>query len=181
MLKLKDTQKFGCEKEKIMKKFVISAIIILAALLISVFAVINSSNLTNGTAIIVEDNFILTFLAILASIVVLVATYLYSKAEEIRLALLNEKIEIDSCFKGIFKETRDDVIIVLSSLIVCYLIILFRDVDFPLLKYSLISKMQVISIIKLAAAILTFIATADVFIAVFNLMEIQRKINEGQL
>ena len=162
-----------------MKKF-ITSIIIFITLLFSVFAVINSSSLSNGAATTVEDNFILTFLAILAVVVTVSAFFLYLNAEKLR-STLTGKMEFNCYFRKMFKETRENVLMVLSSLIVCYLVVLSRDIDFPILKYPSnfwLSKLQLISVIKLSVTILTLTATADIFIAIFNLTEIRRNVRE---
>jgi len=168
-----------------MKK-IITVIIIFCSLVLQIVFVLNSEALSNGTAKIVDDEFILTFLGMFASLSIAVIAFLYSNVEKIRATLLksnqNKKTEIESQFDKIFKELKDDTLLTLITLIICFFVIVFRDIDFSFIKISIvgITKMQMVSIIKVSLILLTFIAITDIFIALFNLIKASKEIELSQ-
>ena len=163
-----------------MKK-IFSAVIILVVFIISIIFVLNSQALSNGSASIVEDNFILTFLGMFASLTIAVMAFLYSNVEKLWLTLINanhgKKIEIEIQFKKIFKELKGDTLMTLINLIICFFVIIFRDINVNFIKISIdgITKMQLVSIIKLSLIFLTFIAIIDIFLALFNLINASKQ------
>lgn len=168
-----------------MKK-VITAGIILLVVIISIIFVFNSQALSNGTATIIEDNFILTFLGMFASLAIAVIAFLYSNVEKIRATLIkanqNKKAVIEIQFEKIFKELKDNTLLNLITLITCFFVIVFRDIDISFIKISIegITKMQMVSIVKLSLIMLTFIAITDIFIALFNLIKVSKEIEISQ-
>lgn len=168
-----------------MKK-TITAIIIFGSLILSIVLVLNSDALSKGTAKIIDDEFLLTFIGMFTSLAIAVIAFLYSNVEKIRATLLksnqNKKTEIESQFDQIFKELKDDTLLTLISLITCFFVIVFRDIDFSFIKISIvgITKMQMVSIIELSSILLTFAAITDIFIALFNLIKASKGIELSQ-
>jgi hypothetical protein len=168
-----------------MKK-VVTAGIILLVFIVSIVFVFNSKNLSNGTAIIVADNFILTFLGMFASLAIAIIAFLYSNVEKIRITLINanhdKKAVIELQFDKIFKELKDNTLLTLINLILCFFVVIFRDIDinFIIISIKFITKMQLVSIIKLSLTFLTFIAITDIFIALFNLIKVSKQIEISQ-
>ncbi len=168
-----------------MKK-TITAIIIFGSLILSIVLVLNSDALSKGTAKIIDDDFILTFIGMFTSLAIAVIAFLYSNVEKIRATLLksnqNKKPEIENQFDQIFKELKDDTLLTLISLITCFFVIVFRDIDFSFIKISIvcITKIQMVSIIKLSLILLTFAAITDIFIALFNLIKASKEVELSQ-
>lgn len=164
-----------------MKK-IITASIILGSLILSIILVLNSDSLSKGTAKIIEDDFIVTFLGMLAILAIAIIAFLYSNGEKIKATLLksnqNKKTKIESQFNQIFKELKDDTLLTLITLITCFFVIVFRDIDFSFIKISIvgITKIQIVSIIELSLIMLTFAAIIDIFIALFNLIKASKEI-----
>ena len=168
-----------------MKKIVTLGIILFVIVLSAIF-VFNSQPLTNGSATIIEDNFVLTFLGMFASLAIAVIAFLYSNVEKIRVTLTkannNKKAAIEKQFDKIFKELKENTLLTLLTLIICFFVILFRDIDISFIKMSItgITKLQIISILKLSLIMLTFLAITDIFIALFNLIKVSKEIEIPQ-
>jgi len=167
-------------------KRIVSLSIILFIFVISTIFVFNSQTLSNGSATIIEDNFVLTFLGMFASLAIAVIAFLYSNVEKIRTTLIkankNKKTVIEVQFEKIFQELKENTFLTLLTLIICFFAIVFRDIKISFIKISImcITKMQIISIIKLSLIMLTFLAITDIFIALFNLIKISKELEIPQ-
>lgn len=168
-----------------MKK-IVTAAIILGSLVLSVIFVLNSDSLSNGTAKIIDDEFILTFLSMFSSLAIAVIAFLYSNVEKIRATLIksnqNSKTTIEGQFDRIFGELKDNTIFTLVSLMICFLVIIFRDINIDFIQFSsnYITKLQVVSIIKVSLIMLTIIAITDMFFGLFNLIKVSKEIELTQ-
>lgn len=168
-----------------MKKIVTLGIILLVFILSTIF-VFTSQPLSNGSATIIEDTFVLTFLGMFASLAIAVMAFLYSNVEKIRVTLIkankNKKQVIEAQFEKIFQELKENTMLTLLTLILCFFVIVFRDIKISFITISItcITKMQIVSIIKLSLIMLTFLAITDIFIALFNLIKISKEIEIPQ-
>jgi len=154
-------------------------LIILITFSISIFFVLNSPSLSNGTAIIIRDDFVLSFLGIFSSLAIAVITFLYSNIERIRESIVkNKNIKDKDIFENqivaIFREMQQNTVFILIALIGCFFLILIRNFDFSLISISIkyISKLQLIVSFELSFIFLTFISVKDIVGSLFNLVKI---------
>jgi len=157
----------------------ISPLIIIIVFFISLILVLNSPSLSNGTATIIRDDFVLSFLGIFSSLAIAIITFLYSNIERIRESVVeNKNIKDKGTFENktlaIFKELQHDTIFIFFSLVGCFLLILLRNIDFSLIRISMIfiSKIQLIASLELSLILLTFVSVIDIIGSLFNLVEI---------
>jgi len=157
-------------------------LIFIFAIIISIIAVFNTVQLSDGTATILADNFILAFFGTLTGFSISIIAFLYSNIERIRESLIKQfpdrKTTIEGKISAIFIELRDNTLFIFISLVICVFAILFRDIDFTLLQnpFPFITKVQIVSIIKIALLLLVLYAVKDNFTALFKLIKISRDI-----
>ncbi len=168
-----------------MKKKVITSILLIGLLLVSIVFVYSSEQLTNRTAKIVDDEFVLTFLGIFSGLSITIVTFLYSNIESIRNSLKSkaEKFnEIDYGISQIFTELKQDTIVTLGSLIISFFTIILKDCKFRFIEISatFITKSQLVSIIEIYMFLITFLAIFDLFISLFNLIKISQIIGRSK-
>ena len=164
-----------------MKK-VISILIIAAVLGISFFIVDNVPSIGDGTAVIMHDDFILSFLGVLAGFAIAIITFLFANLDQIRKSILanpklNEhtKANVRRSITYIYSELKQDTLCMVIFLPVCLLLIIVRDCPEITFKINNISNYQIISSIELSILLLTFIALLDIVISLFNLAKVSNQ------
>lgn len=158
----------------------IKAILIITFVIVaSFFITINTPSLSNGSATIIKDDFLLSFLGMFAGVTIAIITFLYSNIEKIRNAISKgkskEKIPVfEIQISHLFSELKHDTVFILLSLLGCFALIILRDIRLSWLCITnkFITKQQVISSFELSFVLLTFVSLIDIMGSLFNLVKI---------
>jgi len=161
-----------------MKKIIVLVIVI--TIFILAFIVGNHvPAIADGSAVIIRDDFILSFIGVLAGFAIAIITFLFANLEQIRKNTseelkLNEqsKTAIQSSISSIYLELKQDTLCIVVSLPVCLGLIIIRDWTDIVISVANVSKNQIIASIELAILLLTFIALIDIVISLFNLVKV---------
>jgi len=152
---------------------------ILICVALSVICVIFSSKLSDGTAEILQDSFILSFLGLFSGLAIACITFMFANIEKISYDIhtssqIVNPLAIDTKIDTIVHELKQDTISTIFTLVICLIVILLRDLDFNVvsLKILFFTKQQVISIIEIFSLMVTIGAIYDITVSLFGLNEV---------
>ena len=149
---------------------------IVMCFLLSIVCVIFSPSLSNGTAGILEDSFILSFLGLFSGLSIACITFMLVNIDKIRHEIhesssIQNSTKMDETIDALIEELRQDTIATILSLVICFIAILIRDIDFSGAAFfvNLTITQQVISIIELTLIMITICAIIDIVESLFGL------------
>ncbi|NCB73967.1 MAG: hypothetical protein EOM51_04375 [Clostridia bacterium] len=169
--------------KKIFNKF--SPILrIIIYLVISTIFVSLSSSLSDGTSEVLQDSFILSFLGVFAGLAIACISFIFANIEKIRdclKELIKDVTNFDYMIENIVKELKRDTYMTVYALVICFFVILLRDVNVPIISFICAwkSKQQIFSIIEVSLLIATLGAITDIMKSLFGLFEVFSLINKA--
>lgn len=171
-----------------MKKVFLTIITSMMILVLSALITANTPSLSDGSATIVQDDFILSFVGVLAGFAIAIITFLFSNIERIRSDILSHqsleetsKKDLESIIWTLFKEMKQDTIWIVLSLFACLSLIVLRDIQITWINISIrgVTKQQIISCLELSILLSTFLALLDIVLSLFNLAKASMHINSN--
>lgn len=154
-------------------------LIILIVVVASYFITAHTPSLSDGTALIIRDDFLLSFLGIFSGFAIAIITFVYSNSIKTKQLILNNeeldaKNKVNKKYDSILLELKQDTMLIFISLICCFFLILIREANILRFKNinTLISKQQIISSLQLSFIFLTFISILDIMGTLFRLSKI---------
>jgi hypothetical protein len=151
-----------------LRPFLIVTIVVIS----SVSAISFSTSLATGTSNVIGDEFVLTFIGLFAGLAVAVIALVFSIIENVMRQLTENCVDVkkySSVIRRIYSEMRENTIMIIIVLALCFLMIVIREIDF--MKAHICFVEPIVSVFKLSGMILTIISVKDIFTALFNLIK----------
>lgn len=147
------------------------------------FVIINiNKSISNN--LILNDDFLLNFLGVILGLGITIITFIYTSVGKVRESILRLNINKDKAddiltnVQKVISELKQDLKFIFFLFFISFIIAILKEANIPFIKYNItiISKCELIALVKLYILSLAFLSIFDIVTTLFSMLNVNENI-----